>query len=131
LFKLLNFKKLKKFDKMQVVNPFAAGIDVGSRSHVVNGLRLAPNNKIMGSKKISSRTSEGKNHFSLALRNAANTIENSKDGFLLMFFRRIAYKKGRTAAITATARKLAVIIWNMIMKNRNIPTSIPKNIKKK
>ncbi len=72
-----------------------------------------------------------KNNFALALRNAANTIENSKDGFLLMFFRRIAYKKGRTAAITATARKLAVIIWNMIMKNRNIPTSIPKNIKKK
>jgi hypothetical protein len=72
-----------------------------------------------------------KNNFALALRNAANTIENSKDGFLLMFFRRIVYKKGRAAAITATARKLAVIIWNMIMKNRNIPTSIPKNIKKK
>lgn len=51
MFKLLYFKKMKKFDKMQVVNPFAAGIDVGSRSHVVNGLRLAPNNKITGSKK--------------------------------------------------------------------------------
>jgi hypothetical protein len=59
-----------------------------------------------------------KNNFALALRNAANTIENSKDGFLLMFFRRIVYKKGRAAAITATARKLAVIIWNMIMKKQ-------------
>lgn len=35
-----------------------------------------------------------------------------------MFFRRVAYKKGRTAAITDTARKLAVIIWNMIMKKQ-------------
>ncbi len=26
---------MKKFDKMQVVNPYAAGIDVGSRSHYV------------------------------------------------------------------------------------------------
>ena len=30
--------------------------------------------------------------------------------------RKIAYKKGRGAAITATARKVAVIIWNMITK---------------
>jgi len=84
----------------------------------VNWLRLAPNNKITGGKKISSRTPKGKNKFALALRNAANTIENSKDGFLVMFYRRIAYKKGRAAAITATARKLAIIIWNMIMKKQ-------------
>ena len=32
------------------------------------------------------------------------------------FFKRIAYKKGRVAAITATARKLSVIIWNMLTK---------------
>ncbi len=32
------------------------------------------------------------------------------------FFRRINYKKGRSTAIGATARKLAVIIWNMLVK---------------
>lgn len=32
------------------------------------------------------------------------------------FFKRIAFKKGRLAAIIATARKLAVIIWNMVIK---------------
>ena len=31
---------------------------------------------------------------------------------------RIAFRKGRVAAITATARKLAVIIWNMIIKQQ-------------
>lgn len=81
-------------------------------------LRLAPNNRISGGKIISSRTPKGSNRFTLALRNAANTIDNKKQGALYHFFKRIAYKKGRAAAITATARKLAVIIWNMIVKKQ-------------
>lgn len=79
-------------------------------------LRLAPNNRISGGKVISSRTPKGANRFALTLRNAANSIDKQKDGALTRFFKRIAYKKGRGAAITATARKLAVIIWNMIVK---------------
>src|SRR5690606_13411460 len=79
-------------------------------------LRLAPNNRISGGKIISSRTPKGKNKFAIALRNAANTIDRLKGGVLNAFFKRIAYKKGRAAAITATARKLAVIIWHMIKK---------------
>lgn len=81
-------------------------------------LRLAPNNRISGGKVISSRTPKGANKFALALRNAANTISNKKEGQLYQFFQRIAYKKGRGAAITATARKMAVIIWNMINKRQ-------------
>ena len=79
-------------------------------------LRLAPNNKISGGKIISSRTPKGKNALAIALRNAANSIEQLKKGALKNFFNRIAYKKGRAAAITATARKLAIIIWNMVTK---------------
>lgn len=79
-------------------------------------LRLAPNNRVSGGKVISSRTPKGGNRFALALRNAANTIDRKKEGNLTAFFKRVAYKKGRGAAITATARKLAVIIWNMISK---------------
>ena len=82
-------------------------------------LRLAPNNRVSGGKLISSRTPKGKNKFTLALRNAANTIDRLKDGALMNFFKRIAYKKGRAAAITATARKLAVIIWNMITNKQD------------
>ena len=81
-------------------------------------LRLAPNNRISGGKVISSRTPKGGNKLSIALRNSANTIDRTKDGALTRFFKRIAYKKGRGAAITATARKLAVIIWNMIVKKQ-------------
>jgi transposase len=82
----------------------------------VSWLRLAPNNRISGGKVISSRTPKGKGLLTMSLRNAANTIGNSKEGPLAAFFKKIAFKKGRGAAITATARKIAVIIYNMITK---------------
>jgi transposase len=79
-------------------------------------LGLVPNNKISGGKVIGNRTPSGKNHIAKALRQAANSIGNQKEHELTPFFKRIAFKKGRLAAIIATARKLAVIIWNMIIK---------------
>jgi len=79
-------------------------------------LRLAPNNRVSGGKVISGRTPKGSNKLALALRNAANTIDRTKDGVLTQFFKRKAYQKARGATITATARKLAVIIWNMVVK---------------
>lgn len=92
-------------------------------------LRLAPNNRISGGKVISSRTPKGANRLALALRNAANTIDRKKEGNLMHFFKRIAYKKGRASAITATARKLAVIIWNMIIKQEEYKPMSDKNYK--
>lgn len=79
-------------------------------------LRIAPNNKISGGKLLSSRTPKSKNTLAIALRQAANSIGLMKEGTLVSFFKRIAYRKGRAAAITATARKLAVIIWMMVVK---------------
>lgn len=79
-------------------------------------LRLAPNNKISGGKTLSNRTPRGSGRLKIALRNAANAIGNLKEGTLAKFFRRIAFRKGRQVAITATARKLAMIIWNMVTK---------------
>jgi len=79
-------------------------------------LRLAPNNKISGGKLLSSRIPKGSNRLKIALRQVANRIGNLKDTFLADFFKRISYRKGRTAAISATARKLAIIIWNMVVK---------------
>ena len=81
-------------------------------------LRLSPNNKISGGKILSSRIPKGSNRLKIALRNAANAIGNLKDTPLSNFFRRISFRKGRSAAISATARKLAVIIWNMVVKNQ-------------
>jgi transposase len=87
-------------------------------------LRLAPNNKISGGKVLSHHLPKGSSRLKIALRNAANAIGNLKEGHLSDFFRRICYKRGRATAVSATARKLAVIIWNMLVKgiSYNPPT---------
>jgi transposase len=79
-------------------------------------LRLTPNNKISGGKVLSNKIPKGSNRLKIALRNAANAIGNLKDTHLSNFFNRVCYRRDRAAAISATARKLAVIIWNMIVK---------------
>jgi transposase len=90
----------------------------------VSWLRLAPNNKISGGKVLSSKVPKGSNRLKIALRQAANAIGNLKETHLSDFFRRIAYRKGRQAAVSATARKLGVIIWNMVTRKQpyNPPT---------
>lgn len=88
-----------------------------SAKHFCSWLRLAPNNKVSGGKVLSSKMPKGSNRLKIALRNAANAIGNLKDSTPLRdFFHRINFRKGRVSAVSATARKLAVIIWNMIVK---------------
>ena len=87
-----------------------------SAKEFTSWLRLAPNNKISGGKILSSKTPKGSNRLKIALRHSANAIGNLKDTHLSDFFRRVAYRKGRATAVSATARKLGVIIWIMISK---------------
>jgi len=88
-----------------------------SSKEFTSWLRLAPNNKISGGKILKHHLPKGSNRLKVALRQSANVIGNLKEGHLNNFFRRINYKKGRATAVSATARKLAVIIWNMLSKN--------------
>lgn len=85
--------------------------------HFASWLRLAPNNKVSGGKVFSSKVPKGSSNLKISLRNAANAIGNLKDSTPLRdFFMRINFRKGRVSAISATACKLAVIIWNMVVK---------------
>lgn len=87
--------------------------------HFTSWLRLAPNNRKSGGRVISSKTEKTKSILTKALKDAANAVGLSKaEDYLSHFFKKIAFKKGRGAAITATARKIAVIIWNMIVKKQ-------------
>lgn len=81
--------------------------------HFTSWLRLAPNNKISGGRVLSNRIPKGSNRLKVALRLSANAIGNLKDTHLSDFFKKVAYRKGRQSAVSATARKLAVIIWKM------------------
>ncbi len=104
----VGFDGLKKFD---------------TAKRFASWLRLSPNNRISGGKVLSNKIPKGSNRLKIALRNAANAIGNLKDTHLSNFFKRIAFRRGRAAAISATARKLAIIIWNMVVKA--IPYSPP------
>jgi transposase len=77
-------------------------------------LRLCPNTKVSGGRVLSSKIPKGSNRLKIALRNAANAIGNLRETHLSDFFWRIAFRKGRQAAVSTTARKLAVIIWHML-----------------
>lgn len=80
--------------------------------------RLSPNNKISGGKILSTRVPSGSNRVKIALRQVANVVGKMKDTHLSDFFRRVSYRKGRNAAVSATARKMAVIVWNMVVKKQ-------------
>jgi transposase len=93
--------------------------------HFASWLRLAPNNKVSGGKLLSSKVPKGSNRLKIALRNAANAIGNLKDSTPLRdFFQRINFRKGRVSAISATARKLSVIVWNIVVKG--VPYNNPE-----
>lgn len=89
-------------------------------------LRLSPDVKKTGGKIMSSKTRKGKNRLARAFMHAANAIGNMKDGDpLVHFFKRIERKKGRAVATVATARKIAVIVWNMLMKKKPYEPELP------
>ncbi|MEN9919659.1 MAG: hypothetical protein RL662_2095 [Bacteroidota bacterium] len=83
--------------------------------HLASFIGVAPNRRVTGGKEISSHTPKNSSNIKVAFRQAANSAGNSY-GKLGDFFRRIAFRTNRQAAITATARKMAVIVWNMITK---------------
>lgn len=89
----------------------------GTAKQFTSWLRLCPNTKISGGKVLSKKIAKGSNRLKIARRQAANAVGNLKDTHLSDFFNRISYRRGRTAAVSATARKLAVIIWNRIVKH--------------
>jgi transposase len=92
------------------------GTDMGrwpSEKHFGSWLGLAPNPKKSGGKVKSSATRPGVSRAAQALRLAAKNLQRSKSA-LGAFFRRIAARRGLAKAITATAYKLARIIYALL-----------------
>src|ERR1700688_3288950 len=76
-------------------------------------LGLCPDNRISGGKVLSVRTRKVKNRAATALRMAALSLHHSQS-YLGHFYRRMRAKLGAPKAITATAHKLARIIYHMV-----------------
>ena len=92
------------------------GLDMGrwpTEKHFASWLALSPGNKISGGKVLSRRTKASANRVAAVLRMAASSLHHS-DSALGAFFRRLKARLGAPKAITATARKLACLIYNML-----------------
>jgi transposase len=76
-------------------------------------LGLAPNPRKSAGKVLSCRTRPGSHRAALALRLAARSLMRSQSA-LGAFLRRIAARRGMPKAITATAYKLARIVYGML-----------------
>ena len=81
-------------------------------------LGLCPGNKISGGKILSSKTKPSDNRAAQALRMAASVLYASKTA-LGAFFRRLRARLGAPKAITATAHKLARILYRMLTEGIN------------
>ncbi len=115
---------------MAVVNPHAAGLDIGSaaigtpmsRFPTVKAccawLGLAPQNDISGSKGLRRRTRKTHHRAGQALRLAAQSVNRTPSAFGA-FFRRLRAKHGPQKAIGATAHQIARTLY--VMLNRRTP----------
>lgn len=93
------------------VGPNVAGFR--TEKHFCSWLGLCPDNRISGGKVLSSHTRRVVNRVSDALRMAAVTLERSQSA-LGGFYRRMKGRLGAAEGITATAHKLARIIYRLI-----------------
>jgi transposase len=84
-----------------------------SAKHFTSWLGLAPHNKISGGKVLSSKTRRTSNRAASLLRLAASTVGRT-DTALGAFYRRLSARVGKAKAITATARKIAVLFYNTL-----------------
>ncbi len=82
-----------------------------SAKHFTSWLSLAPNNKISGGKVLSSRTKRSGSRVASLLRLAAVSVGRTETA-LGAFYRRLSSRVGKAKAITATARKIAVLFYN-------------------
>jgi transposase len=81
--------------------------------HFTSWLSLAPRNKISGGRLLSSKTRRSSNRAATLLRIAAVNVGRTQTA-LGAFYRRLAARTGKAKAVTATARKLAILFYKAL-----------------
>ena len=84
-----------------------------SDKHFTSWLTLAPKNKISGGRLLSSRTQPSANRAAAILRMTVMSLGRT-DTALGAFYRRLAARIGKPQAITAAARKLAILVYRAL-----------------
>ncbi|HEV3063264.1 MAG TPA: IS110 family transposase [Vicinamibacterales bacterium] len=92
------------------------GIDMTrwpTEQHFTSWLTVAPHNRVSGGRLLSSRTPPSANRAAVILRLAAMNLSRTQTA-LGAFYRRLAFRVGKAKAITATARKLAILVYRTL-----------------
>jgi transposase len=92
------------------------GIDMSrwpNEDHFASWVTLSPHNRITGGRLISSRTQPSANRAADILRVAAMSVGRTQTA-LGAFYRRLASRIGKAKANTATARKLAILVYRVL-----------------
>ena len=84
-----------------------------SAKHFTSWLGLSPGSKISGGKVLSSHSRKTSNRLTAHLRLSAVTVGRT-DTALGAFYRRLAARIGKAKAVTATARKLTVLLYHAL-----------------
>lgn len=84
-----------------------------SANHFASWLGLCPGTKVSGGNRLSSKTKATANRAAGVLRVAAASLHHSHSA-LGAFYRRMAARIGKPQAVTATAHKLARIVYSLL-----------------
>ena len=88
-----------------------------SAAHFASWLGLCPDNRVSGGRKLATATRPVANRLATALRMAAVSLSRSQCA-LGLWYRRLRAKLGPAPAVTATAHKIARILYAMIKLRR-------------
>jgi transposase len=84
-----------------------------SANHFASWLGLCPGTKVSGGRVLSSKTKPTATRAAVILRNSAASLHHSQSA-LGAYYRRMAARIGKMQAVTATAHKLARIVYSLL-----------------
>ncbi|HME31644.1 MAG TPA: IS110 family transposase [Terriglobales bacterium] len=108
------------------------GTDVSrfrNASAFASWLGLCPEKKVSGGKVLFTKSRRVRSRVAIALRLAARSLHHAKD-YMGEFFRRICRKLGKPQAITATAHKLARIVYHLLAQESRTTSPSSTNAKR-
>ncbi len=105
---------LNSYTTLQAVSE--TGLDMSrwkDPKHFTSWLSLSPNHRESGGKILGRSTQSSANRAATVFRLGARALYNA-DNALGAFYRRVRSRRGAPIAVTATARKIAVIYYSML-----------------
>ena len=85
--------------------------------HFTSWLTLAPRNRISGGRLLSSQTAPSANRAAALLRMVSMSLGRTQTA-LGAYYRGLASRIGKAKAVTATARKLAILVYHSLKDGR-------------